>query len=81
MIRVKDTENTAAGICHSHKFRSNTNCDRWFLVIIQRGFPDGSVVKNSPAHAREMGSISGSGRSPGEGNGNSKKKKKEMATH
>ena len=29
------------------------------------------MVKNSPANARDMGSISGSGRSPGEGNGNS----------
>jgi len=29
------------------------------------------VVKNLPASARDMGSISGLGRSPGEGNGNS----------
>ena len=28
------------------------------------------MVKNSPANARDMGSISGSGRSPGKGNGN-----------
>ena len=34
------------------------------------GFPGGSVVKNSPANARDMGSIPGSGRSPGKGNGN-----------
>ena len=37
------------------------------------GFPDGSVVKNLPANAREardMGLIPESGRSPGEGNGN-----------
>ena len=33
-------------------------------------FPSGSVVKNPPANAGDMGSISGSGRSPGEGNGN-----------
>ena len=32
--------------------------------------PNGSVVKNSPANARDVGSIPGSGRSPGEGNGN-----------
>ena len=31
--------------------------------------PGGSVVKNSPANAGDMGSIPGSGRSPGEGNG------------
>ena len=35
------------------------------------GFPAGSVVKNPPANAGDMGSISGSGRSPGGGNGNS----------
>ena len=29
------------------------------------------MVKNPPANAGDMGSISGSGRSPGEGNGNS----------
>ena len=33
-------------------------------------FPRGSVVKNLPADARDMGSIPGSGRSPEEGNGN-----------
>ena len=34
------------------------------------GFPIGSAVKNPPANAGDMGSILGSGRSPGEGNGN-----------
>ena len=37
------------------------------------GFPGGSVVKNPPADAgdtRDVGSVSGSGRSPGEGNDN-----------
>ena len=34
------------------------------------GFPGGSVVKNSPANAGDMGLISGSGRSSGEGNSN-----------
>ena len=33
------------------------------------GFPGGSVVKNLPAKAGNMGSIPGSGRSPGGGNG------------
>ena len=32
--------------------------------------PDGSVVKNPPASAGNMGSIPGLGRSPGEENGN-----------
>ena len=34
------------------------------------GFHGGSVVKNLTAKAGDVGSISGSGRSPGEGNGN-----------
>ena len=33
------------------------------------GFPGGSVVKNLPATAGDVGSIPGSERSPGEGNG------------
>ena len=33
-------------------------------------FPGGSVVKNLPAHAGDLSSIPGSGRTPGEGNGN-----------
>ena len=33
------------------------------------GFPGGSVVKNLPANAGDVGSIPGSERSPGEGNG------------
>ena len=34
------------------------------------GFPGGSVVKNPPANAGDMGSIPGLGISPEEGNGN-----------
>ena len=34
------------------------------------GFPGDSVAKNLPANAGDVGSILGSGRSPGEGNGN-----------
>ena len=33
------------------------------------GFPGGSVVKNPPANAGDMGSNPGLGRSAGEGNG------------
>ena len=42
------------------------------LLIVQLvfGFSGGSVVKNSPASAGDMGLISGSGRRPGEENGN-----------
>ena len=38
---------------------------------VDKGFPGGSVVKNPPASARDLGSIPGLGRSSGEGNGNS----------
>ena len=34
------------------------------------GFPGGSDSKESACNAEDLGSISGSGRSPGEGNGN-----------
>ena len=37
----------------------------WIIGV----FDHGSVVKNPPANAGDMGSIAGSGRSPGEGNG------------
>ena len=37
--------------------------------IREVGFPDGSVVKNSPAKARDSNLIPESGRSPGVGNG------------
>ena len=33
------------------------------------GLPSGSVIKNTPANAGDLGSIPGLGRSPGEGNG------------
>ena len=36
-----------------------------------KGFPGGSVVKNPPAKAGDMGLIPGLERSPGIGNGNS----------
>ena len=34
------------------------------------GFPGGSVVKNPPTNAEDVGSIPGWGRSPGGGHGN-----------
>ena len=34
------------------------------------GFPNGSVIKNLPANAGDLGLIPGSGRFPGLGNGN-----------
>ena len=45
--------------------------NQFFMVPVTKplGFSGGSVVKNSPANARDRGLIPGSGRSPGEGNG------------
>ena len=37
---------------------------------MQKGFPCGSVIRNPPANAGDIGSIPGSARYPGEGNGN-----------
>jgi len=37
---------------------------------VNSGFPDGSEVKESACDAGDLGSMTGSGRSPGEGNGN-----------
>ena len=39
-----------------------------FCILL--GFPGGSEVKASACNAGDLGSIPGSGRSPGEGNGN-----------
>ena len=39
-------------------------------MAFSEGFPGGSVVKNMPANARDMGLIPGLGRSPREGNDN-----------
>ena len=40
------------------------------VLLFEPGSSGGSAVKNPPANAGNMGSISGSGRSLGEGNGN-----------
>ena len=40
------------------------------IVMYEWGFPGGSDGKESACNAEDLGSIPGSGRSPGEGNGN-----------
>ena len=40
------------------------------VLLAYKGFLGGSVVKNPPASARDVGSIPGSGKSPGGENGN-----------
>ena len=39
---------------------------KYYTSSIQVGFPGGSVIKNPPANAGNMGLIPKSGRSPGE---------------
>ena len=61
---------------HTHLLRSTWHvAGAWWLVHewMNECFPGGTVVKNPPATAgdtRDLGSIPGSGRSPGEGNNN-----------
>ena len=50
----------------SHK--GNPRILEW--VAYPLGFPGGSEIKASACNAGDLGSIPGSGRSPGEGNGN-----------
>ena len=40
------------------------------ISLIQSGFPGGSDGNEPACNAGDLGSIPGSGRSPGEGNGN-----------
>ena len=40
-------------------------------TALEEGFPGGSDGKQSACNAGDLGSVPGSGRSPGEGNGNS----------
>ena len=42
----------------------------YFCISQWEGFPGGSEVKASASNTGDLGSIPGSGRSPGEGNGN-----------
>ena len=42
-----------------------------FLLNFGGAFPGGAVLNNPPANAEDLGSIRGSGRSPGGGNGSS----------
>ena len=56
--------------------KSRTRLSDWtelnsYMYLSSMRFPGGSMVKNLPANAGDMGSIPESGRSPGGGNGNS----------
>ena len=55
---------------HKRTYRySATYCSHYFLCTFVMGFPCGSVTKNLPDNAGDLGVIPGSGRSPGRGNG------------
>ena len=57
--------------CIKNNFKKFLKEEEW--TVIHTDFPDGSVLKNLPANAREArdaSSIPGLGRSPGEGNSN-----------
>ena len=60
-----------SGSClHPHLKEISTSTVFWLLlIIILWGFPSGSGSKESACSAGALGSISGSGGSPGEGNG------------
>ena len=51
------------------KYRERSPGHNWKFMN-KMGLPGGSVVKNPPATAGDVGSIPGLGRSPGEGHGN-----------
>ena len=52
-------------------YRQSTTFGDCESLCYTLGFPGGSVVKNLPAYAADVGFIPGLGRSAGEGNGNS----------
>ena len=54
----------------SHRVRHNWRDLAAAAASNYIGFPGGTAVKNPPANAGDVSSISGSGRSPGEGNSN-----------
>ena len=59
-------------VCDREKPENTEKNQSWTLRIygsLYYGWPGGSVVKNLPANAEDLGSIRGLGRSPGEGNG------------
>ena len=55
-------------VCDSFIFQQNPN--NWTQLSNYTHFPGGSDSKASACNAGDLGSIPGSGRSPGEGNGN-----------
>ena len=61
--RDSNAERTEAAFNQKH-------LSTWCSVMIYMDFPGGSYGKESTCNTGDVGSIPGSGRSPGEGNGN-----------
>ena len=57
-------------VTYSHQMNVEFIYVKSILYSENRGFPNGSVVKNPPANIGDTDSMPGLGRSPGEGNGN-----------
>ena len=55
---------------HTLEKRPEFRYQIYHFLVMGPGFPGGSEVKASACNAGDLGSIPGSGRSPGEGNGN-----------
>ena len=53
-----------------HKITTDCYCFSLLLLLKESSFPGGSDGKVSAHNAGDLGSIPGSGRSPGDGNGN-----------
>ena len=58
------------GFLAHHKLLGFTFTSGFPGGLVVKGFPGGSEVKASASNVGDLGSIPGSGRSPGEGNGN-----------
>ena len=56
-------------VTYSHQMNVEFIYVKSILYSENRGFPNGSVVKNPPANIGDTDSMPGLGRSPGEGNG------------
>ena len=79
-IKLEIMSNNSIFCLGIHKFVVEIEKNAWkdehkiknasFLRAVGKGFLGDSVVKNPPANVGDVGSIPGSGRSPGGGNGN-----------
>ena len=69
-LLLKITQFIGMGAFAEHRPKSRSSGHRTSLPPCILGFSDGSDGKVSACSAEDLGSIPGSGRSPGEGNGN-----------